>query len=67
MSFFTGFLTSSLIYFLLNWAFPARGKASKWGEIDVSLEDVVPEAETESIEDKKSVKAGKRDASTQEA
>lgn len=36
MSFFTGFGVSSLIYFLLNVAFPVPGKHSKFEEVDLS-------------------------------
>lgn len=36
MSFFTGFGVSALIYYTLNRAFPVRGAAAKWEEVDVS-------------------------------
>ncbi|KAH8828996.1 permease for cytosine/purines, uracil, thiamine, allantoin-domain-containing protein [Flagelloscypha sp. PMI_526] len=57
MSFFTGFGTSSLVYYALNRAFPVPGFTTKFEEIDVSEDDIVLEAETRSIEksDKKDV------------
>ncbi|KIJ61860.1 hypothetical protein HYDPIDRAFT_176834 [Hydnomerulius pinastri MD-312] len=36
LSFFTGFGTSALVYFVLNWLFPTRGKADTFEEVDES-------------------------------
>jgi len=36
MSFFTGFIVSSLIYYLLNILFPVPGVSKKFEETDVS-------------------------------
>lgn len=38
MSFFTGFGVSSLVYILLNLAFPVIGASTKFEELDVSSE-----------------------------
>lgn len=35
MSFFTGFGVSALIYWGLNWMFPARGAAHAFEEVDM--------------------------------
>lgn len=39
MSFFTGFGVSALIYWMLNYAFPATGAATTFEEVDVSEDD----------------------------
>ncbi|KAJ7211246.1 permease for cytosine/purines, uracil, thiamine, allantoin-domain-containing protein [Mycena pura] len=39
LSFFTGFGVSALTYWLLTCAFPVRGMASKFEEVDVSLSE----------------------------
>jgi NCS1 family nucleobase:cation symporter-1 len=61
LSFFTGFGVSSLIYILLNLAFPVPGRYSKFEEVDLSnytSDQAVDPCDTESVSssaDKKGV------------
>ena len=43
MSFFTGFGVSCVVYLVLNWVWPAAGKTSAFGEVDLSGYDEVVE------------------------
>lgn len=51
MSFFTGFGVSALIYWMLNWAFPARGAAKTFEEVDESESNAFGIEDGESEED----------------
>lgn len=53
MSFFTGFGVSALIYFSLNYFFPAAGAYKKFEEIDVSAQDDVEGYKRDSEDDSK--------------
>lgn len=55
MSFFTGFGVSALIYWGLNYAFPPRGMASVFEEVDLSetaesyVEEIIEDDESKSV------------------